>query len=52
MKQKPRLMRSSRRDILYIVTKYDDFGHGNFFAIERFEVTAEEQRKLKIILEK
>lgn len=48
MKQKPKLMRSGMLDILYIVTKYDDLGKGNFLAKEKFEVTEEELRLLRL----
>lgn len=47
-RQVPKLMRSSMLNILYIVTKYEDMGDGNFIAKEKFEVSEEELKKLKI----
>ena len=38
-KQIPRLMQSPMTNSVYIVTKYEDMGNGNYRAIEKYDVT-------------
>ena len=40
-KQIPRLMQSPMTNSVYIVTKYEDMGDGNYRAIEKYDVTKE-----------
>ena len=41
MRQTPRLMRSDMTGEVYIVTKYESLGEGNYRAKEKFDVTKE-----------
>lgn len=41
MRRMPRLMQSSLLGRIYIVTRYDDLGDGEFLAKEKFDVTDE-----------
>ncbi len=41
MRQTPRLMRSEMTGEVYIVTKYESLGEGNYRAKEKFDVTKE-----------
>ena len=38
-KQIPRLTQSPITNNVYIVTKYDDMGNGNYCAIEKYDIT-------------
>lgn len=40
-KQIPRLMRSELLGRIYIVTKYEDLGKGDYIADEKYDVTEE-----------
>jgi hypothetical protein len=47
-KQIPKLMRSFMTDTVYIITKYTQIEEGAYLVDEKFEVTDEDLRKLKL----